>query len=308
MIIDAHVHSFERLSGLTGRGEVRSIGFGKIRYGTGEEERMTPPSFINNSFPGEVVVEYMDWIGVGKAVLCQGTLYGFHNEYVSSLVRRWPKRFVGCVLVDPILENSVEILKYAIEGLGLRALKLELSEFCGLLGLHPQLKLNHPKLQRFWKSFASYDLPLIIDLGPVASKSYQLEELEKVLSSHTGIRTVIICHLGGICAKDEVSKKIEERWMEFLSMAQRRGFYLDLASLPTFFNEEYPCPIAQKYVEIAFKTLGAEHLLWGSDIPGTLTRVTYRQALDIVRGHCTFFSSSEKRLILGENAHRIYQF
>ena len=81
-----------------------------------------------------------------------------------------------------------------------------------------------------------------------------------------------------------------------------KGFYLDLASLPTFFDEEYPSPMAQKHVEIALKTLDAEHLLWGSDIPGTLTKVTYRQALDLVREHCTFLSSSEERLILSEKA------
>ena len=48
--------------------------------------------------------------------------------------------------------------------------------------------------------------------------------------------------------------------------------------------------------------------LWGSDVPGILCRVTYRQAVDILREHCPFLSSRGKNLILGENALGVYRF
>lgn len=308
VIVDAHVHSFDSFLGLVGRGEVRSLEFGKVRYGTGEKFRMLPPSFVDTNFPGEVLVEYMNWLGVDKAVLCQGNLYGFHNEYTASLVRRWPQHFTACALVDPLLENSIEILKYVMEELGFKALKLELSQLGGLLGLHPQMRLNDSKLKGFWESFAKYDLPLVLDLGPVGGKGYQLEELEAMLSVHSQIRTVVICHLGGASKKNETCQYTQERWREFLSMARNRNFYVDLSALTSWFDEEYPCPTAQKYIRFTFEILGADRLLWGSDLPTILRRITYQQALNIVKEHCGYLTLAEKSLILGENALRAYRF
>lgn len=308
MVIDAHVHCFERILGLIGRGEVRSIGRGKVKLGTGEELQLMPPSFVDTSFPGEVLIEHMDLVNVRKAVLLQGNFYGFHNEYVSSLMNLWPDRLLGCALVDPVLQNSVEIMRYAIEGLGLKGLKLELSESYGLLGLHPDLKLNDPKLGEFWRCFARYELPLVLDLGPVGEKGYQLDELEEVLSVHPSIRNVVICHLGNVSHRVESSEEIRRLWWKFMSMAQQRDFYLDLASLPSLFHEKQPYPVSQKYIKIAFETLGSEKLLWGSDLPGTLSTVTYRQSINMVKEQCAFLSFEEKDRILGANALRVFDF
>ena len=305
MIIDAHVHSFDRLMGYTGKGEVVSAGFGKMRYGTGEEQHLTPPSLVDTAFPGEVVVEYMDWIGVDKAVLLQGNLYGFHNDYVASLLHRWPDRFVGCAYVDPMLDESMKVLRYALEDLGLKGLKLELSQ---LTGVHPEMKLDAPSLQEFWKCFATYEVPLILDLGPMGGRGYQLDELVRVLSSYPNIHPVVICHLGGIRQTVESDPQAQNLWQKFLSVSRDYGFYADIASLSFAFGEEYPCPTAQRYIERAASVLGAEKLLWGSDIPGMLSRLTYHQMLDMVREHCTFLSASEKELVLGENVLKVYQF
>ena len=308
MIIDAHVHCFERILGLIGRGEVRSIGAGKAKLGTGEELQLMPPSFVSTSFAGEVLIEYMDLADVDKAVLLQGNFYGFHNEYLASLMNLWPDRLLGCALVDPALQKGVDILRYAMEELGLKGLKLELSEFYGLLGLHPDLRLNDPRLGEFWSSFARYRLPLVLDLGPIGEKGYQLDELEEVLSVHPGIRNVVICHLGSVSHRVETSEEIRCLWWKFMRMAQQRDFYLDLASLSSLFDENQPYPISQKYIKIAFETLGSERLLWGSDLPGTLSKLPYHQGIDMVKEQCTFLSFEEKDRILGENALRVFDF
>ena len=308
MLIDAHVHSFEKIMGLIGRGEVTPVGFGKVRCGTGEEWHMMPPSLVDTAFPGEILIEYMDWLGLDKVVLLQGNFYGFHNEYVSSLLRRWPNRFAGCAYVDPMLDSSVKVLRYAIENLRLGGLKLELSQSYGLTGLHPGMKLDAPSLEKFWECFAEYELPLVLDLGPIGGRGYQLDELVNMLSSYPKIHPVVICHLGGVCKRNETDPQVQEIWQKFLSIAKDQGFYIDIASLPFAFEEEYPCPTAQKYVEFACQVLGAERILWGSDVPGILCRVTYHQALDILRKHCPFLNSKEKNLILGENALRVYRF
>jgi L-fuconolactonase len=51
--------------------------------------------------------------------------------------------------------------------------------------------------------------------------------------------------------------------------------------------------------------LGAERLCWGSEFPGAMCHITYRQSLEIVRTHASFLTVAERRLILGENVARI---
>jgi predicted TIM-barrel fold metal-dependent hydrolase len=46
--------------------------------------------------------------------------------------------------------------------------------------------------------------------------------------------------------------------------------------------------------------LGADKLVWGSDMPNVERFCTYRQSIDYVRRYCGFLSSSEKDLILGD--------
>ena len=305
MIIDAHTHSFERLMGFGPRGEVNPVGFGKVRFGTGEEEQLMPPALVDSAFPGDVVLAYMDWMNVSKTVLLQGNLYGFHNDYDASLVRRWPDRFLGCAYVDPMLSGAVKILRHLMEDLGYKALKLELTE---LTGVHTEMKLNAPSLKEFWKCFSGYEATLVVDIGTIGERSYQLDELGEVLSSHPTIGPVVIPHIGGASLKVATDPQVEALWQKFLSMAKDFGFYVDTASLPFGSYEEYPCPIVQRLIERTVGALGAEKILWGSDMPSALCKFTYRQVIDLVREHCQFLSPREKELVLGENALKAFQF
>ena len=52
---------------------------------------------------------------------------------------------------------------------------------------------------------------------------------------------------------------------------------------------------------------GAGKLVWGSDMPNVERFCTYKQSLDYVRRYCDFLTLSEKDLILGDNAARLYR-
>ena len=51
---------------------------------------------------------------------------------------------------------------------------------------------------------------------------------------------------------------------------------------------------------------GAEKLLWGSDLPGTLDLHTYRQLIDTVR-RAPFLSEEQRRQILHDNAISVFK-
>ena len=61
-----------------------------------------------------------------------------------------------------------------------------------------------------------------------------------------------------------------------------------------------PSPTVQECVE----RIGADRLIWGTDIPMVSRFCTYRQTRDQFRTHCDFLTEDERQDILGGTAAR----
>lgn len=64
---------------------------------------------------------------------------------------------------------------------------------------------------------------------------------------------------------------------------------------------EYPFPKAVDVVQRFYDAWGPARLLWGSESPNFRGHLSYRQALEIVRTHCSFLQEPEMNMVLGEN-------
>lgn len=69
---------------------------------------------------------------------------------------------------------------------------------------------------------------------------------------------------------------------------------------------DYPYPTAREFIRQAVELVGAEKLLWGTDIPSLLATATYPQPFRFVARHCDFLSDEDRANILGDNALRAY--
>jgi predicted TIM-barrel fold metal-dependent hydrolase len=56
----------------------------------------------------------------------------------------------------------------------------------------------------------------------------------------------------------------------------------------------------------AVELVGEQKLLWGTDVPITLRRYTYRQMADFIALHCDFLDVNSRNRILGDNAAAIF--
>lgn len=83
----------------------------------------------------------MDRNEVERAVLMQGSMYGFQNRYHSELIRRYPDRFCPTCTVDPFMTDAVQTMEYFFEKQGFRAAKFEVSSGGGLMGCHDPFDL-----------------------------------------------------------------------------------------------------------------------------------------------------------------------
>lgn len=306
MIVDAHAHIFHELHGLTGQGATRSLTYGKALLGE-QTFQMTPPMMEQTAFPPEALLANMDWAGVDKTVLLQGSYYGEANATVAEAVRRWPDRFAGAAFIDPRASDARETFLRCVEDYGFRILKFEISVGTGLVGLYPDLRLDEDSMAWIWAEAEQRGLVMTLDLGAVGSASYQTEAVQAMLGRHPRLR-VVICHLAQPPVAHGSDAKLDQLWVEQIGLGMHPNIWFDLSALPAYAAavEAYPYPRACEYIRRAAELIGADKLMWGTDAPGLLAHANYPQLLAFVRDHFDYLAPNELAGVMGETAARVY--
>jgi predicted TIM-barrel fold metal-dependent hydrolase len=269
-----------------------------------------PPTAGLTRFPPEVLLDYLDWAGVDKAVLLQGSFYGECNGAVRRAVRQWPDRFTGAAFVDPRGPNPQAALRRRANE-GFCILKFEMSVGTGFMGLYPDLRLDEPAFVDLYALAAELGFTITLDLGAPGSPSYQTDLVEALARRHPATR-LVIAHLAQppLAAQYAAPATSEQdaAWEEQLTLGRLPNVWFDLSALPHFASatEDYPWPSALAAVQRAAARIGADRLMWGTDIPGTLAGATYHQLLRWVSRHCDFLSPAERASVLGDTAAHVY--
>lgn len=308
MIIDAHAHTFSQVNGLIAAGPTRSIGYGQVQVGDGQIIRLVPPLNPMTTFPPEILLKHMDWAGVDKAVLLQGSFYGEANSYVWQAVKQWPDRFIGAAFIDPRASNARQTFRQVIEEFGFRIIKFEMSETAGFVGLYPDLRIDEePFLVWLYEQVERLGLVVTLDLGSVGSQSYQTEAIKTILQRHPRLK-IVIPHLAQPPISQRSDPKLDQLWQEQIMLGQHPNVWLDLSALPAYASaiEDYPYPTALQYLHRAVGLIGADKIMWGTDAPGLLSHASYPQLLNFVARHCDFLSQDDLKKILGRNAWQVY--
>lgn len=298
-IIDAHAHVVQCIAGTGSQGELRSCGGGRAAYATGNEFQVLPPEIGEYGASPEALLRVMDAHGVEKAVLLQGNYFGFQNLYTYEAVRAYPDRFAGAAAYDPFSAQADRIKTHLFGELGFRIVKFEVSSGSGLMANHPPLALDGEVMDREYRWAAERGLVFVIDIGKPRSVSWQVDALSRAVRRYPEMKFVV-CHLlspqlgdGGLLRRSLDKLALPNVWFDLAALC--------LNSRP----EEWPYPTARGYVRDAADTVGAERLLWGSDMPSAMTRDSYRHFIDFIALH-PGLSGAEKEQIFSGGAERVY--
>ncbi|RPI86255.1 MAG: hypothetical protein EHM41_09135 [Chloroflexi bacterium] len=204
MIVDSHAHIFIQLKGETGTGSTRGLGYGLATHGS-RTIRLLPPYCQETTFTLKMLLHNLDWVGVDKAVLLQGPFYGDWNDYVEKAVQSHPDRFVGAYHIDPWASGFQESLARVLVSDCFSAVKLECTADTGLLGLHPQVKLDAPEVFTLCEGLSQKGLTLVFDLGAVGSPSYQTEAVRRIANHFPSLK-IVIAHLAQLKPNVEVDQ------------------------------------------------------------------------------------------------------
>ncbi len=299
-IIDAHTHIFEQLTSFRGEGEIRAIGGGKARWADGETVTMIPPGLGEKEFLAETLIKLLKDNGIERAVLLQGSFYGFHNEYISETMKKYPEMFLGAGTFDPFSRCAGRIYDRLTGELGFKVIKFETSTGGGLMSYHCDYNI-FDTFDEIAGRMEENGQILVLDIGSPGMSSFQPEAVASLARKHSGLN-IIICHLLAPTLKDESEL---ERGLKLL---QADNIWFDLAAVP--FNvrpETYPYPTGRKYVKMAKEIVGYQKLLWGTDVPSVLVYDSYQNLLSFV-AEGNLFAPEELQAVLYGNAVDAYRW
>jgi len=261
--------------------------------------------------PPELMLAQMAYAGVDRCVLQAGGAYGAMNDYNAFAQRQYPDKFFALMNVDEGGIDRPEVLREterAYHELGLRGL------YYGLDGLarHDFRKpFTDPSFEPFWERIASWSIPVFIEMPAVpdydlASAIANIARLDALLTRYKQLRFLLV--MGppvGLFAQhgkwefpDAVARtyRRDNLWLEIMYPISWGGVW------------DYPYPEAQALIRDLRDKLGADKLVWGSDMPNVERFCTYTQSLDYVRRYCDFLTPREKDRILGANVGELCGF
>jgi len=289
MVIDVHLHIADLMAGSPdGRG-MRSLSYGLAKSGD-KISQIVPPSFEKTNSPAEVALGYMDWVGVEKAVLVQGGMWGSHNEYVTRAVSLWPDRFFGTAFVPPKKgKKAAQELRRWVDR-GLRGFKMEVTE----AGAKAQgwSMVGEPAME-VWKTCEQ--LGLIAFLHTSSAKE-DADALEGMVKECPNLK-IVLCHCAGAVTP--------ERGTVVLLAKKYPNIYADFSGFPAMVKGEYPYPDALQAIKWVVENVGEEKLMWGTDYPSLLRWCTYKQLVNLIKIESTFLTEEQKDQILGKTAEKL---
>ncbi len=276
MIIDAHMHLWEKQQGMVNGKPVYSIGGGKSDFG-GEIKQMQPPYMIDGKNLVEVFVANMDYARVSGAVVTQEYIDGNQDEYYIRAKKSYPGRIKICGLYEENDAYNVE----KFDGLKICAGRLK----------NKDLKVLLPVFQKMQSvnKFISIDL---------ADGTEQVADMQFLIDRCPNLR-IAIGHFGMVT---------REGWKEQIKLACNKNVFIESGGITWLFHKEfYPYPSAIDAILEAKQICGIEKLMWGSDYPRTMSVITYKMSYDFILNTWKL-TQKEKEQFLGLNAVKFYEF
>jgi len=286
MIIDAHIHLWNRLHGEDTGTDREALRWGKARQG----DRIyyaTPPAFEDSLSTYERALAHMDWLGIERAVVLQEFMDGKQDDYLAQVRRECPHRFSCMALFDQhYFDDPMGAFKEAVDEKKLQGFLVKSPS--------PFPEIAIPKLMPIWEACAERGLPIVLKNGVP-------EDVRKLIQALPNLK-IVLSHFAGIFDPPET-------YYERLQIvADNPNVFMDSGALT--YRQRYPFAEAKERLHEAVEKVGAGKIAWGSDYPRPplVADNSYKQQLEFITIECDFLTEDQRKEILGGTALRVYKW
>lgn len=263
-----------------------------------------PPSLQQMESPPEFMLQQMAHAGVDRAVLQNALLYGRLDDYFAEAVRRYPDRFIGLASVDSAHADSpaeLERLRRAVGELGLRGVYYANR---GLFVDGYRRSFDDETFAPFWEEVRRLGIAVFWELQGVPEPTPEnlLREVERLNRWAARYPDVPCLYTHGFAPHF-----LEGDPPEPVARLLRNEQFMVEVLFPIHWGREheYPFPELRPVLRRLYDAVGADRLVWGSDMPNVERNCTYRQSLEYLRQGLDFLPPSELDRVLGANVLRL---
>lgn len=297
--IDAHTHLIEQICGIGSEGELRPLGNGKAIYASGKVIQLIPEEYGDKNLTPETLYSTLRQHDVEYTICLQGNYTGFQNLYTYEASQKYKGFIIPAGTYDPFFRNKDKIISHLFDTLGIKVIKMEVSNGSGLMANHPTVDLDGDVMNEVYTMAKEHHLIFYIDIGRPGNNCYQVDALANAIKKYPEM-TWIVCHL---TAPQHDQMAVLEDNLHKLNLP---NVFFDIASLPNNTKQPYPFYEAQAYIRKAIDIVGKDKILWGSDFPNAMNYTSYENAYKYIE-NSEIFTMEEKENILYHNADRLFR-
>lgn len=277
-----------------------------------------PPNLVDMAFTPNSLIAEMDYAQVDMALLHTDPMLGRDVPYLADCVRQYPDRLQAMAPVDEWRiknepDNVIQELRTAIADLGLHAIKF-IPQLAYRSGPEPW---DDGHYRPFWEAATRLNVPIFMTLGtgpatmraPTSAAQQRqgyLDEL-RILVRWMDRYPDAICSLTHgfpwrlFLAGDKIVLP-DEVWQPF----RQGNCHLEVC-FPVRLGDLFDFPYRELWstLEEMVSQIGADKLLWGTDMPFQNRFCTYRQSRDWIENYCRFLGQEQLSSIMGGTVARL---
>jgi len=266
--------------------------------------------------PHSLIAE-MDYAGVDKTLLHTDPTLGREASFQAECVRCYPDRLWSMAPVDEwrIRQETDAVIDEVVAAI--QTYKLHAIKFIPQLAyLDSATPWNDGPYRPFWEVATSLKVPIFFTLGngPLEFGSVSADRQRAGYLNEHGILLRwmerypdTVCSLTHgfpwrLFVDGDVIRLPDEIWAPF----KNPSLHLEVC-FPVRIGDLFDYPYREVWptLEAMMKRLGADRLLWGTDMPFQNRFCTYRQSRHWLERYCSFLGDDELAWILGGTAAKI---
>lgn len=231
--------------------------------------------------------------GVDFSVLVQTSWSTWNNGYIADSVERFPDRFVGHGLIDPLDKNNAEKAVYWMQDRGLVGFR-----FHPMYYPEEDVLLNESN-GPLWEELSKKEA--IVQFHMRAGDAVQIDVLAKKFAH----MNFLVDHMG----YPDISKK-NDLFTPVLDLAKYDNVFVKISDVAGRSNDIFPHIDVHPYIRLLYDAFGSSRLLWGTGYPGHHRTKnnwhTLADELRLIREGIPFLSELDIEQILGKTAKNIW--
>jgi predicted TIM-barrel fold metal-dependent hydrolase len=245
------------------------------------------------SFTAEELLATCRPAGVGRVNLIQMSYYAFDNRYMLDMIKRYPERFVGTAIVDPLAADPGRAMQDLAKR-GVRAFRIQPQ-----YGKQPAARWLVPAgYAAMFATAARTGQALSCLIDPDGFR-----EVDRMCRRFPQTR-VIIDHLGRIGAGPNGA--IRDADVEALcALARHANVFVKVGAFYALGKKKPPYLDLAPLIQRVVRAFGSRRCLWESDCPFQVAAHRYLDSLGLIRDRLDFLSKDDRDWLLFRTAEQI---